>query len=351
MKPNGRQAPHFVTISDTAVATIGGRLLDRMGADGKLVLVTTQHLREEYADDIRGLPAARVLYVTSAEIQEALRHALALSDLARPATLVGFGGGKVIDVTKYLSLTTGFEYASVPSSLSHDGICSPVCVLEESRMRRRFGAPMPVGVAIDTRIVRRSPPALIAAGVGDVLSNISALADWRLSHETTGEEMNGFAEILSLQAVESLTTYGFGHTRDEVFLKHLASSLVISGIAMLLEGSSRPCSGSEHMFSHAIDFLFPEKRTLHGVQVGFGTLLSELLRGKDISRLMDIFRTVGLPTTIQEMGLSEGELIAALQEAPRMRPELHTILNEVSLTRSSLADTLARLDMQRRVRV
>ena len=145
-------------------------------------------------------------------------------------------------------------------------------------------------------------------------------------------------------------SYGFHDTGSEVFLKHLASSLVISGIAMMLEGSSRPCSGSEHMISHAIDFLFPEKRGVHGMQVAFGTLLSELMRGNDIGRLTDIFRSVGLPTRAENIGLSSEEVVAAVREAPRMRPEVHTVLNEVPLTESYLAGTLARLDLETGVR-
>ena len=51
----------------------------------------------------------------------------------------------------------------------------------------------------------------------------------------------------------------------------LAQSLVLGGLAMQIAGSSRPCSGSDHLFCHALDELF-DHGLPHGIVVGIGTI-------------------------------------------------------------------------------
>lgn len=55
------------------------------------------------------------------------------------------------------------------------------------------------------------------------------------------------------------------------FIEVLVNSLVLSGIAMDFAGTSRPVSGSEHCFSHALDF-YSDTKNLHGIQVALGTI-------------------------------------------------------------------------------
>ena len=40
-----------------------------------------------------------------------------------------------------------------------------------------------------------------------------------------------------------------------------------------VSSSSRPCSGAEHLFSHALEYLVGHDCGLHGERVGLGTLL------------------------------------------------------------------------------
>lgn len=114
-------------------------------------------------------------------------------------------------------------------------------------------------------------------------------------------------------------------------------------VAMMLAGSSRPSSGAEHMFSHCLDELFPDRSRLHGVQVAFGTLITELLRGNDISSLMAIFQKVGLPTNFEDFGFDMQEVILIIQQAHNQRPDRFTILNMVPLDKTYLIERLTPL--------
>jgi glycerol-1-phosphate dehydrogenase [NAD(P)+] len=99
-------------------------------------------------------------------------------------------------------------------------------------------------------------------------------------------------------------------------------------------GSSRPCSGSEHLFSHALDR--DEARTsLHGEQCGVGAIMMMYLHGGDWRRLKTALSTIGAPTTMRELGVSRDELIRALVEAHAQRPDRYTILGDNGLTREA----------------
>ena len=63
----------------------------------------------------------------------------------------------------------------------------------------------------------------------------------------------------------------------------LVGSLILSGLAMSIAGSSSPASGGEHLISHYIDMTahaFDEPYDLHGCQVGVGTLTTALFYEK-----------------------------------------------------------------------
>jgi len=94
---------------------------------------------------------------------------------------------------------------------------------------------------------------------------------------------------------------------------------------MSIAGSSRPASGSEHMFSHALDIV-AEKPALHGEQCGVGTIMMMSLHGGDWKRIREVLKCIGAPVTAEELGVDRDEIIEALLMAHRIRPERYTIL-------------------------
>ena len=117
----------------------------------------------------------------------------------RPASLVvGFGGGRPIDVAKLAATRSGTEFVAVPTVLSHDGMCSPVASLRASDGRRRsVAASTPSGVVVDTAIVGRAPERFLRAGLGDLVSNISAVHDWQLAADAHGEVFDELAASMA----------------------------------------------------------------------------------------------------------------------------------------------------------
>jgi glycerol-1-phosphate dehydrogenase [NAD(P)+] len=107
--------------------------------------------------------------------------------------------------------------------------------------------------------------------------------------------------------------------------------IIISGISMAVAGSSRPTSGSEHMFSHALDIIAPGK-ALHGEQCGVGCIMMMYLHGGDWQRIRNALMKIGAPASAKELGLTREQVIEALVTAHKIRKDRFTILGNLGLT-------------------
>ena len=248
-----------------------------------------------------------------------------------PDTLIlAVGGGQVIDVVKYAATRLAMNFLSIPTALSNDGIYSPVIVLSDKSKRIRANGNIPMGIIVDTLVVKSAPKDAIRSGIGDVISNRSALLDWQLAAEKHNEYINDFARTLSMMSCDMLLTLDPDEFGTEDFISRLAYCLVTSGLAMEIAGSSRPCSGAEHAVSHAIDELFPEKSTYHGIQVGAATPLILKLHKKNTKSLQTFMQQVGLPTSLAELGFDHDQSLKILIHARDSRSR-KTILNQTDL--------------------
>lgn len=181
---------------------------------------------------------------------------------------MGIGGGKTIDVTKYAASLAGIPMVAVATNLSHDGICSPVASLSHDGGKGSFGVPMPLAIMVDLDFVHDAPASLVRSGVGDVVSNLSAIEDWQLGASERGEPIDGLACAMARTAAEAVIGRS-DSIESDAFLTVLAEALILSGMSMVVAGSSRPSSGGDHEILHAVDQLFPGTSN-HGELAGIG---------------------------------------------------------------------------------
>lgn len=261
------------------------------------------------------------------------------ADVQKAGFLVGVGGGRIIDLAKILSTRLGVPFLSVPTAASHDGVASNRATVNHGARSLSVEARAPLAILADTTVIARAPPKLLRAGCGDIVSNLAAVLDYRLAHKVKGEPYSGYAAALSeMTARILLERAGEVKPGDERSAHLVMEALISSGVAMAIAGSSRPASGAEHLFSHALDRV-AKLPTLHGLQTGAGTIPIVHLHGGDWRAVREGLRKLGVPTNAKELGVADGEAIEALVLAPKMRPERWTILG-AGLTKEQAAQTL-----------
>ena len=232
--------------------------------------------------------------------------------------VIGLGGGTALDTAKYAAFVANVAYIAIPTALSNDGVCSPVSVLLAQNGRRHsFTSKIPDGLLIDT--------------VGDTISNYTALYDWKLGCEENNDRPNDFAYMLSETAFNSLLYSEAKSLTSIEGIKMLAQSLVLSGLSMQLAGNSRPCSGSEHLFSHAMDELF-DHNIPHGILVAMGSVVACKLQGRDHRVVLNFLKAYDVSVNPAKHGITEDMFIKAWMFAKEVRKERYTILNKINLT-------------------
>jgi glycerol-1-phosphate dehydrogenase [NAD(P)+] len=252
--------------------------------------------------------------------------------------IVGIGGGKSVDVGKLAAFRLRLPFYSVPTSASHDGISSPFASLKGLDRPYSLMAKPPVGILADIDVISSAPRRLLASGCGDLVSKLTAVKDWQLASRVTGEYYGGYSASLALMSsnvvLERSRVIGrFG--RQSV--RDLVEALISTGVAAGIAGSSRPCSGSEHLFSHYLDILAPDAG-LHGEKCGIGTIMMAKLHRIDWKRVRSALRNVGAPVTASQIGVSNEKIVESLMKASSIRPDRYTILSRRSLSQRSATE-------------
>ncbi|GAB1643987.1 iron-containing alcohol dehydrogenase family protein [Krasilnikovia sp. MM14-A1259] len=339
------QAPLHIHVRRGAVADLGQLLADgRISAGGDVAVVVGPGQGERIADLIRpSLGSADVYTTTGGTLDAALELATKLRSRQYDA-VVGIGGGKTVDTAKYAASRWGLPMVSVATSLANDGIASPVASLIHDGIKNSYGVHIPFGVIVDLDFVENGPELVNRAGIGDVISNISALADWELAREVRGEPVDGLAASLARMGAEAVLAMP-GDMDDDAFVTVLAEALISSGLAMAVCGSSRPSSGGCHEIMHAIDSLFPGTAT-HGELAGLGALFCTFLRGDErrFAQMAQCLARHRLPRTPADVGLNADQFVQAVEFAPRTRPDRYTILEHLAMSAGEIRRRLADYD-------
>ncbi len=243
--------------------------------------------------------------------------------------IIGLGGGRSIDVAKYLAYLTNRPWIAFPTILSHDGVVSSRASLSSNSVRISVKAKEPYAIISDIDVLKKAPYRWMASGAGDVLSNISAVEDWKIASRAGKEKYHTVIGELAMLPVRAISRHVDDiREMNEHGIEILFWSLVASGLAMNIYGSSRPCSGSEHNFSHALDYL--HAGALHGEQCALGGIIILYLQNKKWEKYRSLLKRLGLPTTSSEIGIPEDILVKALVMARDIR-DRYTILNEVEI--------------------
>ena len=329
-------APLVIDVRPGAIAGLAGLLTDRkIASDGRVAIAVGPGQADAIAAELPpGI--ADLIRIPDGSYDSAVALGRDLR-AGRYEAVAGIGGGRTIDVTKLAAHVAGIPMVAVATSLGHDGIASPVSTLAHESGSGSYGVVPPVAVVVDLDRVRQAPVPLSTAGIGDAISNLSAVADWELASADTGEPVDGLAAAMARSAAHAVLHEPGPSTSDE-FLTVLAEALILSGMAMAVAGSSRPASGGDHEIMHAINQLYPGTAS-HGELAGLGALFCTLLRDdtSQAAAISSCLQRHGLPRLPGEVGLSAEQFTAAVCHAPETRPGRYTILERLAMSPAEVA--------------
>jgi len=336
-----------------AEVLIGANVIRRLGEIGRNVVASRRAvvitdkgvLKIAGNDSVSALEEAKfnveVLTITDAT-EESVEQAREIIKKQSAGLIVGCGGGSVIDTAKLSSAREKQPFISVPTIASHDGLSSPRASIKKDGASVSIDGQSPIAIVADTRIIAQAPFRYTAAGCGDLISNITAVRDWKLAHTLGYEYFGEYAASLSLMSANIIMERAKTiKPRDQQSARVVMEALIASGIAMGIAGSSRPASGAEHKFSHALDKIAP-KPALHGEQCGIGSIMMAYLHGISWDDIRKALVTIGAPTTAKQLGIERTYIIQALKEAHTINPSRYTILGDRGLTEEA-AERLARI--------
>lgn len=296
-----------------AVIYFGNGLIDMFGYK------VMESLKEQ------GITVLEYREIDSTKIEDIIELAFSIDTKAQ--LIVGIGGGKVIDVSKYAAYLRKLPFISVPTSSSSDGFSSASASLIVNGRRKSVPAGMAYGIIADTGIIKSAPEKFLFSGIGDIVSKITAIYDWVYEAEHGYSKINDCAVMIAKKAVNSFVRTPFTSIKDDLFLRELLDSLAMSGIANEIAGSSAPTSGSEHLISHALDSM-SEQPQLHGIQVGIATYIMSLVQDHRYKRINTVFTETGFWDYVATLNLNRGDYEKAIDMAPSVKPFRHTYLHE-----------------------
>ncbi len=322
--------PRHVVVGHDALERVP-EAISELHLDGAALVVTSPTPRSVAGDRL----VERLTEETSDEpsivvVEEATAEAVETVIEAGEAAgyLIGVGGGKAIDVAKLASERLGLGFISVPTAASHDGIVSGRASMPDGEARHSVAADPPLAVIADTGILAGAPWELTTAGCADIISNYTAVRDWRLAHRLQDVPYSEYAAALSEMTAEILVSNAAAikpGLEESAWI--VVKALVSSGVAMSIAGSSRPASGAEHLVSHQLDRIAPG-RAYHGHQVGVASIVIAYLHTGETGewqRIRDALTSLDAPTTAAELGVSDDEFLEALTTAHEIR-DRYTIL-------------------------
>jgi len=326
------ELPRKIVIGENNIEDIGKFVAD-LANPKKVSVVSGDRVRKitykKVADSLAASKIKNIWHISISNDTKAVQKTIAEIKKDESDLIIGIGGGRSVDIAKMTAFTLKKSFVSIPTSASHDGIASPFVSIRGDKPYSII-ATAPLGVFVDIEILKKAPRRLLASGCGDLMAKVTAVRDWELARDNVGEYFGTYAANLASMSAK-IVIENSKNFKKRPDVRMIVEALISSGVAACIAGSSRPCSGAEHLFSHAVDYLEPGVG-LHGEKCGIGSILISKLQGQDWKKIVQMLKNVGAPTTAKQIGLKPKTLAKALTIAQSLRPERYTILNQVKMT-------------------
>lgn len=262
--------------------------------------------------------------------------------------VVGIGGGKMLDIAKAVAFYAELPLCVCPTAASMDGPCSAISVLyheDESFDRYLMLEKNPDLVVVDTNVVAAAPLRMTVAGMGDALATYFEARSCAAAHGANehGGAPGHLALVAARACYDTLMECGVAAKRD---LKKGRMSPAVERLIecnILLSGVGFESGGLAlaHAISNGLTIL-PECKAMHGEAVAFGLVVQlRLERAPELEQVLEFCQRVGLPTTLEELGLgeiSDADLMSVADAA--FRNERNMANEQAKVTKQKLVELM-----------
>jgi len=229
--------------------------------------------------------------------------------------VIGIGGGKSLDTAKAVGFYAKLPVIVAPTIASTDAPCSSLAVLytDDGTFDEYLMLPSnPNCVVLDTAIVAGAPSRLLVAGMGDTLATYF---EARASHAARKTVMAGglasnSAMALAKLSYEMLLSDGLkaklavdSGTLSAAVENIIEANTYLSGIGFESGGIA-----AAHSVHNGLTVLHETHDYYHGEKVSFGVVSQLVLENAGMSEIATVIafcKSVGLPTTLAELGVKE----------------------------------------------
>ncbi|NDW07398.1 glycerol dehydrogenase [Jiella pacifica] len=261
-------------------------------------------------------PLETTLLIHGGECSEAeIGRGVEAGKAAGADLVIGIGGGKALDTAKAAAFRLGsLPTVIVPTIAASDAPCSALAVVytEHHTVDYDYFLPRnPDLVLVDTEIVARAPARFLAAGIGDALATwyeaeSSRIADapncWGTHGSPLAFEIARFCRDTIVEHGAKALEECDADTAGPAFEKVVEANILLSGAGFESGGVA-----GAHAIHNGLCELHDVHGYLHGEKVAIGVLGTLLIHGQheEFAKVRDYCRSVRLPTTLAEIGITE----------------------------------------------
>ncbi|MEB3225001.1 MAG: iron-containing alcohol dehydrogenase family protein, partial [Synechococcus sp.] len=321
-------APAQVLKGNNALAQAGGAIA-RWGK--RSFVVGGQHTLEQLAAPLKALADQENLDIGrgsySPDCSEASLKALTKKFKAHKGDcVIGIGGGKALDTAKLLAHQQNCPIITVPTSAATCAAWTALSNIYSDHGAFQYDvslAQCPNLLILDYDLIRTAPKRTLIAGIGD------AIAKWYEASVSSGHSPQTLI-IAAVQEARILRDILFQKSAQAIADVHSPEWQEVVDATVLLAGVIGGLGGANcrtvaaHAVHNGLTHLPAAHGILHGEKVAYGILvqlrLEEICQKSQLAetarqQLLQFYREIGLPKSLDDLGLSTMTLAELRQVA------------------------------------
>ncbi|WP_320128667.1 iron-containing alcohol dehydrogenase family protein [uncultured Sphaerochaeta sp.] len=237
--------------------------------------------------------------------------------------LVGLGGGRCMDTSKWSAELTGIPVITVPTSSATCASYVFQCVMYDdfgTSLYSNFTTKEVAAVLVDTQIIADAPARLYSSGVGDALAKLPemtfsinhASSDWEQSVlPKIGLAISKFTDEIffekALGALEDIRQHKVTSDLEDV----VNTAIQLTGLISCFASGGKQLAIAHSIYDCVTKYFKPQRANfLHGEIVSSGLAVQYGVNGmreEEIERRSKFLKDLGVPTNLRGIGIEPTE--------------------------------------------